>query len=91
MYPSVSKACWVFSCFRNPPNSDMDYISLTCVRDHSYEYVCVYTRGLGTPTASQYNIFDSGKKVNSLCFLVLLTGLELGSLMSYNVESDALA
>ena len=23
--PSPTIACWVFSCFRNPPNSDMDY------------------------------------------------------------------
>ena len=48
----------VFSCFRHPPNSDMDYmIFQTCVHDHSY--ACVYTRGLGTPTVSQHNIFDS--------------------------------
>ena len=33
--------------------------SLTCVRNHSY--ACAYTRGLGIPTASQHNIFDSGK------------------------------
>ena len=33
----------------------------------------VYTRGLGTPTASQHNMFDSEKlKV----FLVLLTGFQ---------------
>ena len=30
---------------------------LTCVRD--YSYARVYTRGLGTPIASQHNIFDS--------------------------------
>ena len=24
--PSPTCACWVFSCFRNPPNSDMDYM-----------------------------------------------------------------
>ena len=31
---------------------DMDYIgSLTCIRDHSY--ACVYTLGLGTPTAHE--------------------------------------
>ena len=23
--PSPTSACWVFPCFRNPPNSDMDY------------------------------------------------------------------
>ena len=42
--------------------------SLSCVCDHSC--ACVYTRGLGTPTASQHNIFDL--KV----FLVLLTVFE---------------
>ena len=24
--PSPSSACWAFSCFSNPPNSDMDYM-----------------------------------------------------------------
>ena len=44
---------------------------VTCVRGLSY--ACVCTRVLGTPTASQHNLFDSEKlKV----FLVLLTGLE---------------
>ena len=33
--------------------------SLTCVRDHSY--ASVYTRGFGTPTASQHSIFHSAK------------------------------
>ena len=30
-------ACWVFLCFRNPPNSDITWTTglLTCVRDHS--------------------------------------------------------
>ena len=28
-----------------------------CVRD--YSYACIYTQGLGTPTASQHNVFDS--------------------------------
>ena len=23
--PTTYDACWVFSCFHNPPNSDMDY------------------------------------------------------------------
>ena len=45
------------------------------IRNHCY--ACLYTLGLGTPTASQLNIFDSGQ-----IFLVILTGLELGSRMS---------
>ena len=54
-------SCWVFSCFHNPPNSDMDY-RIFNVR--TWSFLCVrilYTRGLGTPTASQHNIFDSKK------------------------------
>ena len=58
--------------------------SSTCVCDHSY--VCVYTWGLVTPTASQHNIFYSEKNPH-LGSLVLLRGVELGS---WNVESDAL-
>ena len=38
---------------------------LTCVRDHSY--ACVYARGLGTPTTSPHNIFDSEKLTNISC------------------------
>ena len=36
-----------------------------CVCDHSY--ACIYTRGLGTPTASQHSIFDSEKHTFLLC------------------------
>ena len=44
MIPSPASVCWGFSCFRNPPNSDMGLLgSLTCVRDHSC--ACVYTHG----------------------------------------------
>ena len=46
--PSPTSVCWVFSCFRNPPNSDMDYRIFL----RAYEIIlilCVYTRGLGTP------------------------------------------
>ena len=39
--PSPTSACWIFSCFRNPPNSDMDdrifnvrMWSVLCVRIH---------------------------------------------------------
>ena len=39
--------------------------SLTCVLDHSG--ACVYILGLGTPTASQHNIFDSEKLTNCPC------------------------
>ena len=40
--PSPASACWVFLCFRNPPNSNMDYRifnvriwSFLCVRTHT--------------------------------------------------------
>ena len=59
--------------------------SLTCVGDDSY--ACVYTRGLGTPTTSQYNIFYSEKLSN--LFLMLLTGPG-SNLRSLDLESDAL-
>ena len=46
--------------------------SLMCV--YGLSYACVYTRGLGTPTTSQHNLFDLE---NLKCFfLVLLTGFE---------------
>ena len=43
-------ACWVFLCFRNPPNSDVDY-RIFIARDHSC--ACVYTRGLHGHTDSE--------------------------------------
>ena len=45
--------------------------SFTCV--HGLSYACVYTQGLGTPTASQHSLFDSEKV--KVCF-VPLTGFE---------------
>ena len=73
--PSPTSACWVFSCFRNPPNSDMDH-RIFNVRRPTWSFLCaacVYTGGLGTPTTSQHNIFDSEKLSH---FGVLLTGFE---------------
>ena len=83
--PSPTSERWVFS-FRVPvihrTLTTWTTGSLTCVLDHSYACI-IYTRWLGTPTASQHNIFDS----ETLVFLVLLTGVELGS---WNVKSDVL-
>ena len=39
--------------------------ALTCV--HGLWCACVYTRGLGTPTASQHNLFDSEKTQSFSC------------------------
>ena len=51
-----------FYCFRNLPNSDMEYrICIVCTWSFLCVCIPVYTRGLGTPTASQHNIFDSEK------------------------------
>ena len=46
--------------------------ALTCVRDH--HYACIDSRGMDTPTMSQYNIFYLEKL--SQIFLVLLRGFE---------------
>ena len=56
---------------------------LTCVRDHSD--ACVYTRGVGTPTASQQNIFDSEK----LTFFLLCSWWD-SNLGHVDLESEAL-
>ena len=58
-------------------------LTLTCVCDDSYARV--YTRGLGTPTISQHNIFDSEKHKFFLCSW---QGSNLGSLdLEFNVLS----
>ena len=60
MYPPVSKVhAGSFRVFVIHRTLTWTTGFLTCVRDHSF--TCVYTRGLGTPTASQHNIFDSEK------------------------------
>ena len=57
--------------------------SVTCVRGYSYASVC--TRGLGIPTASQHDIFDSEKTHN-----LLLCSRRDSNLGSLDLESDAL-
>ena len=64
---------------------------LTSVRDHSY--ACVYTRGLGTPSTSQHNIFDSEKLSNSCApdgvrTSVLWISSPTLNLLSYPVTTD---
>ena len=71
---------WVFSCFRNPPKSDMSY-RIFNVRMWSFLCVRIHTRGLSTQTASQHNIFDSEKLNNKN--IVLLTGFEPQSFASW--------
>ena len=60
--------------------------SLTCVLDHSWAWV--YTRGLGTQTASQDNIFFTLK--NSHKFVLLSWRSRGSNLRSFDLESDAL-
>ena len=76
-----TNACWVFSCFRNPRNSDMDCRIFNVRRLCDHSRACVHRRGLVTLTASQHNILDSEKTLIKSVFLVLLTGLKLGSCM----------
>ena len=75
MDPFVSKAHAGFFCV------SVIHQTLTwttgSLRDHSY--ACVYTQGLGTPTASLHNIFYSKTHKFFLCFW---QGLNLGSLIS---------
>ena len=73
-YPVVFSLCAVFSCFRNPLNSDMDYRIIN-MRMRSF-FACVYTRTLGTPM-SQHNILT---RKNSQIFLCSRQGLNLWSL-----------
>ena len=56
-----TSACWLLSCFHNPLNSDMDYRIFNV---HTWSFGCVRMHragGLGTPTVSQHNLFDSEK------------------------------
>ena len=64
---SPTSACWVFSCFRNPPNSDMDY-RISNVGTY------IYIRSFGKPAASQHNIFDSE---NSWSFSCVPDGIQI--------------
>ena len=79
--PSPTRACRVLSCFRNPPNSDMDYRGLVV-----FLYACMYTQGLDTPPTSQHNIFDSEKNLTNLSCApdgVRTSGLWISSPMLY--------
>ena len=54
-------ACWVFSCFRNRPNSDMDY-RIFNVRTWSFLCARIHTGGWAhRQWVDQHNIFDSEK------------------------------
>ena len=63
-----TRACWLFSCIHNPPNSDMDYWIFN-VRTWSFVCARMHTGGLGTPTVSQHNLFDSENLKRFACAL----------------------
>ena len=79
------KCILFFSCFRNPSNSNMDYM-ICYVRTRLFLCVRVHT-GVGhtDSAASQHNIFDSEK----LEFFVFFW--RDSNLGSWNLESNALA
>ena len=82
--PSPTSTCWVCSCFRKPPNSDMDYRTFN-VRTWSYLCVRIHT-GVGLTN----NEFWIGKN-SHICFIVLLTGFEprvLGSRVRRSTNCD---
>ena len=65
-------ACWIFSCFRNPPNTDMDCMIFN-VRTWSFSCVRVHTC-VGHTDSESAQQFWLGK--THFFFLVLLTGME---------------
>ena len=62
--------------------------SLTCVRH--YSYACLYTRGLGTPTASQHKHFYSQNSHKFFLCSWRRRGSNLRCFGSLDLESDAL-
>ena len=59
-YPTYG-ACWVFDCFHNPPNSDMDY-GIFNVRP--YVNACDCTRGCTDTVRESALKVDSGRKIS---------------------------
>ena len=55
----LSSACWVYGVSVIHRTLTWTTGSVSCACHHSC--ACVYTRGLGTPTACQHNVFDSEK------------------------------
>ena len=75
--PSPTGACWVFSCFCNPPNSDMSYrifnVLITLMCAYTHEVIAHRHTELGTPTNESAQHFLTRKKISQM-FLVLLDG-----------------
>ena len=79
--PSFFPCVQCFSCFHNPPNSDIDY-RIFNMRMWSFLCVHIHTGGLGTLTASLHNILT--RKNSHKFFLCLGQGVNL---WSYDLES----
>ena len=79
-------ACRVFLCFRKTPNSDTDYRTFN-MHTWSFLRVSIHT-GVGHTLTASHHIFYSENLQKKI--IVPLTGLELWSLGSWNLESDAL-
>ena len=58
-YPTYG-ACWVFECFRNAPNSDMDYGIFNA---HTDVNACDCTRGCADTVSESALKVDSGRKI----------------------------
>ena len=60
--PSPTSACWVFLCFRNPPDSDMDYrIFNVCM----WSFLCVHVHtGVGHTDSESAQLFLLEKKMS---------------------------
>ena len=81
---SPTSACWVFSCFRNPPNCDRDY-RIFNVRMWSFLRVRIHT-GVGRTHSESEQQFLTWKN-SGFFFLCSWRGSNLGSL---DLESNAL-
>ena len=84
--PNPAGACWVFSCFRNPPNSDMDY-RIFYMRTRSFLCVRIHT-GDGHTDSESAQHFDSEKTQNLfLCsWQAWTSGLWISSLTLYQLS-----
>ena len=88
IYPSVSKvhAGYFLVCVIHRTLTATAG-SLTCVREHVY--ACVYTWGLGTPTASQHIIFDSEKEKDEINVPIALSAFRDGDQRSQQSHKDS--
>ena len=74
-------ACWVFSCFRSPPNSDMDYRIFIV---HTWSFLCMRVHtGVGHTDGESAHF----SRKNSQILRVLLTGFKPSA---FGSKSDSL-